>query len=717
MVPSRVSQVNASLIGPPQSGAPSILSYAAGRAKHLSRAFVAEYLVEKKRARYNGRQCLESHVRSRIVLISFALSGLCLTGCGSRARAPLPTPTARPSSVTAALTIEPDLVAPAVIAMEPGEDVSPPVISLTSDLSLVPWLGTARIRAETTASSRVEHLELWAGGQQVAAIAGGALSYDLAPARTDGMTPGEAYRITARAIDSRGNQGEASLMLQVGERPGGLAAEPTLPASRRPSQASFTAEPARASPTITPPHATPGLPATPEPPPTTSAPTTLRVTEISIPTYPFEPYVRTMVDPGLGDYPVVVLDRAAYEASNPRPVSKTYKLIVLENAYLRLGVLPELGGRLYQVVFKPTGNDELYQNPVIKPTGWGPPSPPYPPGANWWLAAGGMEWGFPVEEHGYEWATAWGYDFVPAEDGGIMLSLFTRDSRRPYVVVDIILPPDAAYFIVRPRITNAWGSSFRFQWWVNAMLAPGPANRPGPALRFVFPNSEMTVHSTGDATLPAAGQPMSWPEANGRDMSRLGNWNQWLGFFQRPAAAGDFSGVYDPAADEGMARVYPSGVARGSKGFAPGWSDPIDSRTWTDDGSGYVELQGGLTPTFSDWYELAPGDEITWDEIWYPVAGLGGLTYATAGGAIHLSPAGNGLRVAIFPTQPLRGRLAVTVPGTEPALRDVAISPAAPFSETFPYTASSPARGAVTVALTDEDGREILSYRGEVSLR
>jgi hypothetical protein len=158
-------------------------------------------------------------------------------------------------------------------------------------------------------------------------------------------------------------------------------------------------------------------------------------------------------------------------------------------------------------------------------------------------------------------------------------------------------------------------------------------------------------------------------------------------------------------------------VARGSKGFAPGWSDPIDSRTWTDDGSGYVELQGGLTPTFSDWYELAPGDEITWDEIWYPVAGLGGLTYATAGGAIHLSPAGNGLRVAIFPTQPLRGRLAVTVPGTEPALRDVAISPAAPFSETFPYTASSPARGAVTVALTDEDGREILSYRGEVSLR
>jgi hypothetical protein len=660
-------------------------------------------------------------VRYRIALISLAFFGLCLAGCSSRAPTPLPTPTAWPSSATAASPVKPDLVAPTVTTSESGEKVPLPVVSLTSDLTLVPWLGTARIRAEAAASSRVERLELWAGDQQLAAVAGGVLSYELAPERTDGMTPGETYTITAQAIDSAGNQGEASLILRIDERPDGPAAEPTLPAARpatrRPSQAGVTAEPTRLQPTITPPPATPSLPTTEEPQPTISAPATLRVTEISIPTYPFEPYVRTLVDPGQGDYPVMVLDRAAYEASNPRPVPKTYKLMVLENAYLRLGVLPELGGRLYQVVFKPTGNDELYQNPVIKPTGWGPPSPPYPPGASWWLAAGGMEWGFPVEEHGYEWATDWGYDSVPTDDGGIMLSLFTRDSRRPYAVVDIVLPPDAAYFIVRPRITNAWGSTFRFQWWVNAMLAPGAANKPGPELRFVFPNNQMTVHSTGDATLPAAGQPMSWPEVDGRDMSRLGNWSQWLGFFQRPAAAGDFSGVYDPAADEGMVRVYPSEVARGSKGFAPGWSDPIDSRTWTDDGSGYVELQGGLTPTFSDWYELSPGDEITWDEIWYPVAGLGGLTYATAGGAIHLAPAGDGLHVAVFPTQPLRGRVAVTVPGMEPIVRDVMISPAVPFSETIPYHRSPPAQGEVTVVLTGDGGREILSYRGETSLR
>jgi hypothetical protein len=40
----------------------------------------------------------------------------------------------------------------------------------------------------------------------------------------------------------------------------------------------------------------------------------------------------------------------------------------MENAYLRVTLLPELGGRVYQMIFKPTNHNEFYQNPVIKPT-------------------------------------------------------------------------------------------------------------------------------------------------------------------------------------------------------------------------------------------------------------------------------------------------------------------------------------------------------------
>jgi hypothetical protein len=455
----------------------------------------------------------------------------------------------------------------------------------------------------------------------------------------------------------------------------------------------------------------------PTAPPAPAATTSLIVTEIALLTYPFGPFLRPESDPAHGDYPLTVLDRAAYQASNPRPQPITYTLVVLENRYLRLSILPDLGGRVYECVFKPTGNNEFYRNPVIKPTGWGPPSPPYPAGANWWLAAGGLEWGFPVEEHGYEWAQPWG--FIPADlsDGGVQVTVLTREFRRPYVSVDIILPPESAAFTIRPRIVNPLGAAFRFKWWANAMLAPGAANKPGPELRFIFPTGEMTVHSTGDPALPGPGQPFAWPVHAGRDLSRLGNWSQYLGFFQRPAAAGGYMGVYDAAADEGLLRIYPPGVARGAKGFAMGWANPIGADNWTDDGSGYVELHGGLAPTFDDWYELPPGGQVTWSETWYPAAGIGGVTYAAAGGALNLAPAGGALRVAVFPTAAVRGQLKLTVPGLAPIDRSVEISPARPFNEQLALPAAAPAQGEVSLALTDGRGEVALAWRGMARLR
>ena len=154
------------------------------------------------------------------------------------------------------------------------------------------------------------------------------------------------------------------------------------------------------------------------------------MTEITLPTYPYAAHLSQITDPNVGDYPVTVLDRAAYEASNPQPVPTKHRLIVMENRYLRLGILPDLGGRIYEATFKPTGNNEFYSNPVVKPTQWGPPNPPSPAGANWWLGTGGLGWDFPVEEHGYEFGTPWGFDHVTLPNGGVMLTLFTRHGPR-----------------------------------------------------------------------------------------------------------------------------------------------------------------------------------------------------------------------------------------------------------------------------------------------
>ena len=323
---------------------------------------------------------------------------------------------------------------------------------------------------------------------------------------------------------------------------------------------------------------------TPQPRPTStsqppSAAVTVREGQVTIPTYPFAAFVRQEWSDAF-NLSFAVLDREGYQASNPAPSGIRYRTLVLENEYLRLTFLPDLGGRLYEVFFKPTGHRETYRNPVLKPSPWGPTE------QGWWLAAGGLEWCFPVEEHGYEWGVPWSAR-VEQDAGGA--TVFLRDSSavdRARVEIAVRMEAGAGAFSVRPRLENPTGATLNVKYWTNALLAPGGQNSPSADLRFILPGdvSAVTVHSRGDGFLPDYNERMSWPIFQGNDMSRLGNWNQWLGFFEDPAQGG-FVAVYDVAYDEGMVRIADPNVVRGAKGFGFGWNRPIDPGNWTDDGS------------------------------------------------------------------------------------------------------------------------------------
>ncbi len=412
-------------------------------------------------------------------------------------------------------------------------------------------------------------------------------------------------------------------------------------------------------------------------------------TTLTIPTYPYTPCLEQRAN---GPYPYHWLDWGCY--GNPAPLNRDYELLALENDYLRVTLLPELGGRVYQMVYKPTGHNELYQNPVIKPTHWGPAE------QGWWLAVGGLEWCLPVDEHGYEWGEPWTCQVVTSTAGVTVTLRDTSATDRLRAAIAVHLPADKGYLAITPRLENPTGGELGYKYWTNAMLAPGPANTVSADLRFVFTASEMAVHSTGDSRLPGAWptQPtgpdyrFSWPVYNGVDFSRLGHWDEWLGFFEYPQAGADFVcaprrsarprpdwvtaekrgsqtrfeqlfpsteypqagadfiGVYDTAVDEGVARVFPASVARGAKGFGFGWGSPIDPRTWTDDGSAYVELHGGVAPTFWDQATLLAGQSLEWTEYWYPVNGIGGLSAATAEAALSVREAGGSFHIGVHST-------------------------------------------------------------------
>lgn len=438
-------------------------------------------------------------------------------------------------------------------------------------------------------------------------------------------------------------------------------------------------------------------------------------TTITIPTYPYAHYLYNAYNPTYNmTYPK--LDWVAYDAANPPPAPQEYELLVMENDYLIVTVLPELGGRVYQLIDKATGQNHLYQNPVIKPTDWGPPE------QGWWLAAGGIEWCLPVDEHGYESALPWAWTAITSSAGVTITVSDTAATDRLRTHIDLFLPAERAYLAVTPHIENPTGAAIDYKFWSNAMLAPGNTNKPAAGVEFIFGAAEMAVHSTGDARLPGVwpvaptgpDYRFTWPVYNGVDYSRLGNWREWLGFFEYSQAAADFVGLYNHENEAGIVRVFPREVARGTKGFAYGWAAPLDWRKWTDDGSAAIELHGGVAPTFWDTARLGAGETLAWTEMWYPVNGAGGVTAATREAALHLAKADGNLAIALHTTTPraaAASHLVVWEQSTCQALLDrllPALTPVAPYHTTAAVGALL--LDQLAVAYVDREGNVLTAF-------
>jgi hypothetical protein len=267
---------------------------------------------------------------------------------------------------------------------------------------------------------------------------------------------------------------------------------------------------------------------------TTSSITTITTDTIVIPTYPYAAFLHTATNTTY-NIPYRWLNWAQYEGSNPHPVDKTYTRSRWRMNGCAVSVLPELGGRVYELIYKPTASNELYQNPVIKPTHWGPPE------QGWWLAVGGIEWGLPVEEHGYESAIPWSYE-VMSDTQGVTVTL--RDSAQPdrlRAAISVFLPNDRAALIVRLRLENERNIDLNFKWWDNAMLAPGPSNTVGIWATTRITSTAIRLPDRSRPSIPRAIQLAARQSTNGlpfyknRDLSRLQNWGHgWA--FARPAA-------------------------------------------------------------------------------------------------------------------------------------------------------------------------------------
>ncbi len=495
--------------------------------------------------------------------------------------------------------------------------------------------------------------------------------------------------------------------------------EPSATPHRTPeatSPATTPAETPSPTATLTPvaqPSSTPLSSPTPGPSVPTAVPAdgvVVRETTLSIATYVYEPFLRAEFDDERG-VPYVWLDRDAYGEPTPDSTVLTpFRVVVMENRYLRLTILPELGGRLYECYFKPTGQNLFYRNPVLKPTRWGPLAREQ----NWWLAAGGMEWAFPVYEHGYESGVPWSYS---VERSANETKIVVRDTTeaRPRMSVEIGLAPDTAYFTISPHLDNPTDSSISYQYWTGVVLTLGGPTM-SPNTEFVYPTEEILVHSTGpESGLPGERTVITWPVWEGRDLSWYQSWEDYLGFFL-PEPSEDFVGAYNHDTALGIVRVFDRREAPGVKLFAWGQDSPYRTE-YTDDGSEYFEMWGGPNRTF--WSEddnaLGPGESKAWTEYWYPFQGLDGLSFANRDLALSLTVSEDTLSMGLASTSLQEGTVVLEAEGRELYRREAAIHPESPYVDSVSLPSDLLPGSSLSLTYVSPLGEVLASYVTELA--
>lgn len=513
-------------------------------------------------------------------------------------------------------------------------DVAPPVLTFV-DLPACAQAGErVPLQVQASDNDKVVWLSLMLDGRSLATSVTGTLSHEW---ETASLAPG-SYVLVAEAADQVGNRARAEAQVEI------VGAE-TISATE-------TDTPAR-----------PAVLSTP-------IPDAVAISHGSITLQSYGYLKALRAEEGSACYPYPRLDRGLIGPLT----TVTFDAVVLQNEYLRLVFLPALGGRLYQCTYLPTGQNLFYNNAVLKPSPWGPPE------MGWWLAAGGMEWCLPVEEHGYVSAEPWEATTTQTPDGSAAITLtHIERTHNLRAAVTISLAPDEARFRVGVHLENLDAQPKTFQFWLNAMVALDNQSLP-PDTRFVLPAAQVIVHSTGDNVLGAPHTVLAWPLADGRNLSYYETWRNWLGVFAPQVSAG-FAGVYAPENDLGLVRVFDPAQAPGVKLFAFGGG--IDPGTYTDDGSEYAELWGGLTPTFWDYVTIPGNGSAGWSEIWLPFHGLGGLSSATD--QIILAAAWDETPPRVAITSPKRCHVTIVVADEagEMLRQETIIAPEQPFSATI----------------------------------
>ncbi len=388
-----------------------------------------------------------------------------------------------------------------------------------------------------------------------------------------------------------------------------------------------------------------------------------------------------------------------YDVLTGTKADKTYKLVYLENEYIRIGILPEVGGRIFEGVDKTNNYNFFYRQHVIKPALIGL--------LGAWIS-GGVEWNIP---HHHRAST-----FVPVQysieenaDGSKTVWVGELEVRhRMRWAVGYTVRPGKAYLEASLRIVNRTPE-------VNTMLCfANVAVHANENYQIIFPPS--TQYGTGHSkrsfqkwpisdTFPGAdsgkGVDISWYKSHISSTSVFA-WNY----------DDDFVAGYDHGKQAGTMSVADHNIVPGKKFFT--WGNGQSGRTWdgilTDDDGPYLELMvGAYSDNQPDYSWVQPYETRTFSMNWYPFRDLGGVKKANLDAAVNLDVNNGAAKVGFYSTSARPAATVTLKAGSKVLLQEkVAIDPGKPYAKQVSIPAGTDEHDLV--ASMSDGGRELISY-------
>jgi tetratricopeptide (TPR) repeat protein len=444
-------------------------------------------------------------------------------------------------------------------------------------------------------------------------------------------------------------------------------------------------------------------------------------------------------------YPLPFTDRVA-----EKPVERNWKVIWLENQFLSVMILPEIGGRIHAIRDKSNGYDLIYNQSVIKPALVGLAGP--------WIS-GGIEFNWPqhhrpatflpvethIERHADGASTVWCSDHDPMA--------------RMKGMHGVCLHPDRTYLELKVRAYNRTPFIQTFLWWANVAtrVHEGYQSFFPPDVYYVADHAKRAMSEyprcrgfyygvnfgkRGRRGIPQEDRPTAFIPPHALDKSskkpaRRGDGKlpeyaandlSWYANIPTPCSymcmgsQQDFFGGYDHFQQAGIVHIANHHISPGKKQWTWGnhefgyaWDRNLTDKDDRNEYGPYIEIMAGVyTDNQPDFSFLQPGETKAWSQYWYPIRRIGPVQQANLDAALSLRCSSDHTTAIVIGVAVTRefpdARIVLSANGKNLFSFTQVLAPGAPLVKEIKHRRCL-AASELLLRVLDHRGNEIISYQ------